>query len=46
MPSRTDSERLIQLIFEEKPLCDQSRDYQNRDVSRKLCVEVAEELKE
>jgi hypothetical protein len=42
-----DSDRSIQLVFERKPLWDEPReDYHDRDVSRKLWAEVAEELKE
>jgi hypothetical protein len=40
-----DSEKLISLVYERKPLWDvQCKNYQNREVIRKLRLETAEEL--
>jgi len=41
-----DTEKLISLVSECKPLWDvRSKNYHNRDVARKLWLEIAEELK-
>jgi len=41
-----DTEKLISLVYERKPMWDvQSKNYHNRDVARKICLEMAEDLK-
>jgi hypothetical protein len=41
-----DSEKLISLVYERKPLWDlQCKNYHNKDVARKLWLEIAVELK-
>jgi hypothetical protein len=41
-----DIEKLISLVYERKPLWDvQCKNYHNRDVARKLWLEIAVELK-
>ena len=41
-----DTDKLISLVYERKPLWNvQSKNYHNRDVAKKLWLEIAEELK-
>ena len=43
---KVDTEKLISLVYEQKALWDvQCKNYHNRDVARKLWLEIAEELK-